>query len=159
MITLPWLLISGHPCQVHVIFVPILKRNSPQECAIPSPEPHNHCHFYYKIKSKTLLETWILDPIQGPEKGLMIWNSIKHQVLSLNYHLKQFVLVYQSQKSNFSHHFYSKFAVLIKNRRENVTFEWYVKPIRRWVLANPNNFTKYFSIWKQENIVSDLLYH
>ena len=40
MITLPQkrvgLLSSGHPCQVHVIFVQILKRNSPQECAIPS---------------------------------------------------------------------------------------------------------------------------
>ena len=38
------------------------------------PEPHNHCHFRWKIKSKTLLETWIyciLDPIQGPEKSLM----------------------------------------------------------------------------------------
>ena len=67
--------------------------------------------------------------------------------------------MYQCQKSNFSHHFYSQFAVLIKNRRENVTFEWYVKPIRRWVLAIPNNFTKHFSIWKQENIASDLLYH
>ena len=31
-----WLLSSGHPCQVHVIFVLILKRNSPQECALPS---------------------------------------------------------------------------------------------------------------------------
>ena len=40
MITLPQrrvgLLSSGHPCQVHVIFVQILKRNSPQECALPS---------------------------------------------------------------------------------------------------------------------------
>ena len=40
MITLPQrrvgLLSSGHPCQVHVIFVQILKRLSPQECAIPS---------------------------------------------------------------------------------------------------------------------------
>ena len=38
------------------------------------PQPHNHCHFCYKIKGKTLLEAriyCILGPRQGPEKGLM----------------------------------------------------------------------------------------
>ena len=53
------------------------EKQSTRMCSTQSqycPEPHNHCHFRWKIKSKTLLETWIyciLDPIQGPEKGLM----------------------------------------------------------------------------------------
>ena len=82
MIRLPWrrvwLLSSGYHCQVHVIFFPDFEENWPKRmCSTQSqycPEPHNHCHFRCKIKSKTLLETWIyciLDPIQGPEKGLM----------------------------------------------------------------------------------------
>ena len=62
-------------------------------------------HFRYKIKGKTLLEAriyCILGPINQPEKGLMQRNSIKHQVLSLKYKLKQFVLMYQSQKYSYS---------------------------------------------------------
>ena len=69
------------------------------------PQPHNHCHFCYKIKGNTLLEAWIyciLGPIQGPEKDVMLWISIKHQVFNLKYKLTQFVLMYQSQKSNYS---------------------------------------------------------
>ena len=67
--------------------------------------------------------------------------------------------MYQSQKSNFYHHFYSQFAVLIKNPRENVTFEWYGIVFRRWVLADSSKSGMYLNLWKQENITSDLLYH
>ena len=67
--------------------------------------------------------------------------------------------MYQSQKSNFYHHFYSQFAVLIKNPRENVTFEWYGIVFRRWVLADSSKSGMYLNLWKRENITSDLLYH
>ena len=53
-------------------------------------------------------------------------------------------ILLECQKSNFHHHFYSKFVVLIKNLRQIITFECYVKPIRWWVLANPNNFFSLF---------------
>ena len=69
---------SWHPCRVYVIFIHISKRNNPKRmCYIQSlccPEPHNQCHFSYKIKGEALLETWIhciLGPIQRPKKGLM----------------------------------------------------------------------------------------
>ena len=67
--------------------------------------------------------------------------------------------MYQSQKSNFYHHFYSQFAVLIKNPRENVTFEWYGIVFRRWVLANSSKSMMYLSLWKWKNITSDTRYH
>ena len=67
--------------------------------------------------------------------------------------------MYQSQKSNFYHHFYSQFAVLIKNPRENVTFEWYGIVFRRWVLADSSKSGMYLNLWKRENITSNLLYH
>ena len=76
-------------------------RKYPKFC----PEPHNHCHIRYKIKCTTLLERWIyciLDSIQRQGKGLMLWISIKHQVFSVKCHLKQYVLMYQSQKSSYS---------------------------------------------------------
>jgi len=75
------------------------------------PEPHNCCHFSSKIKGKVLLDTWIyciLGPIQGPKKGLMKRYNNKQQVFSLKYQLKQFVLMYRSQKSNFYDDFSSK---------------------------------------------------
>ena len=67
--------------------------------------------FSSKIKSKVSIETWfdcIPGPIQGPEKGLMYKLNNKQQVFSLKYQLKQFVLLYQSQKSNFYDDFSSK---------------------------------------------------
>ena len=67
--------------------------------------------------------------------------------------------MYQSQKSNFYHHFYSQFVVLIKNPRENVTFEWYGIVFRRWALANSSKSGMYLNLWKRENITSDLLYY
>ena len=63
----------GHPCRVHVIFIQILKRNNPKDCAISS-QSTAHSHFSSKIERKVSFETWIysiLGPIQGPEKGLM----------------------------------------------------------------------------------------
>ena len=50
--------------------------------------------------------------------------------------------------------FLFKICSLIKNRRENMTFEWYGKGIGRWVLANPSKKIVYLSIWKQENITA-----
>ena len=47
-------------------------------------------------------------PYSGTREGSDVINSIKHQVLSLKYHLKQFVSLYQSQKSNFYDDFSSK---------------------------------------------------
>ena len=67
--------------------------------------------------------------------------------------------MYQSQTSNFYHHFYSQFAVWIKNPRENVTFEWYGIVFRRWVLANSSKSMMYLSLWKWENNTSDTRYH
>ena len=51
----------------------------------------------YKIKGKTLLETWIYCILR---EGSDVIKSIKYQVFSLKYQLKQFVLMSLIQKCN-----------------------------------------------------------
>ena len=66
--------------------------------------------------------------------------------------------MYQSQKSNLFDHFFVSICSLIKNRRENMTFEWYGKVFIRWVPANPGKSIVYLSLWKWKNITSDTRY-
>ena len=124
------------------------------------PEPHNCCHFSSKIKGKVLLDTWIyciLGPIQGPKKGLMKRYNNKQQVFSLKYQLKQFVLMYRSQKSNFYDDFSSKIWIfeIFERKHEKKVFDLFISG---WVEANPVNFSMFFFIFWPHKLNSSTRY-
>ena len=81
-ISLFWILL-GEPLRGHTPSQDVRNRLS--------KEPHNHCHFRYKIKVKTLLEAQIFLHSR-PYTGTIKASDVMNQVFSIKCQLKQFCI-------------------------------------------------------------------